>query len=47
VEFTEVLEHESELTRKTREKVRAFEERAQEYLDSLLDLQDIEEIEEA
>ena len=46
MEFKEVLENESELTREIREEAADFEERAQDYLDGLLDSQDAEEPEE-
>ena len=40
MEFKEVLDNESELTREIREEVQDFEERAQNYLDELLSLPD-------
>jgi len=42
MEFKEVLENESELTREIREEAADFEGRAQDYLDSLLNSQDEE-----
>lgn len=46
MEFKEVLEHESKLTQEIRDKVADFEERANDYLNSLLDPWDGEDEEE-